>query len=226
MSLTKSNFYKKETRKPITLETSWDDGGILDMRVADLLEKYKLQGTFYVVCDWVGKEGYLTWDNIKDLDSRGFKIGSHTTSHPMDMKMLYEDDLFAEINVSKDIIENVIGHSIDTFAYPRGRTDDRIKEMVARADYITARGTGKPGITTSDDKYYLPGTIHIFQRPEYEGVSIEDYSRKVFDKLNKEGGYCNIFGHSAEVDKNNLWGTLETVLSEARFLLDGYGKNI
>jgi len=223
MALTKANYRQqeepKEEKKLIVLETSWDDGGILDLKIADLLEKFGLKGTFYIVCDWVGKEGYLTWDNIKDLDKRGFKIGSHTTSHPMDMKILYDDHLFAEINVSKDIIENVLGHSIDTFCYPRGRADERVMGLVAEANYVTARGTGKPGIITIDNKFYLPGTIHIFQRPEYGKASIIDFSRQVFEKLNKDGGYCNIFGHSAEINKNNLWGVLETVLLDAKNLI-------
>ena len=35
--------------KPSTcITTSWDDGHPLDLRVAELLAKYGLQGTFYV----------------------------------------------------------------------------------------------------------------------------------------------------------------------------------
>ncbi len=218
MGLTKANFYKKPE---IELETSWDDGSVLDIKVAELLEKFKLKGTFYVVCDWIGKQGYLNWDQIKDLDNRGFNIGSHTLSHPMDLKTLYEEELFAEVQTSKDILENVLGHNITSFCYPRGRADERVKEMVARAGYIDARGTGKPGEIEIKDKLYKPGTIHIFQRPEYEGMPVISYARNVFSELNKKGGYCNIWGHSHEVDKEKLWQVLEVVLSDARLLLDG-----
>lgn len=202
-------------KNKIELVTSWDDGSVLDIQVADLLEKYKLRGTFYVVCDFVGKDGYLTWQQIKELDSRGFDIGSHTVTHPMDLKMVHDEELFYEVQSSKDIIENVLGHNITSFCYPRGRADERVKQMVAEAGYIEARGTGKPGITKIEDKLYKPGTIHIFQRPEYHEVPIISYAREVFNKLEREGGYCNIWGHSAEVEKNKLWSVLDVVLSDA-----------
>jgi len=213
MGLTKDNFYKKPE---YTIETSWDDGGELDMRIVNLLKKYNLPGTFYITLDCVDKQGFLTWDQIKEIDSMGFKIGSHTVSHPMDLKQLFEEDLFVEIQNSKDLIETALGHPIESFAYPRGRADDRVKEAVARAGYLNARGTGKPGITTIEDKYYLPGTIHIFQRPEYEGKPIVQFAKEVIDRVKTEGGYCNIFGHSFEIEKNNLWGILEEVLDYAR----------
>ena len=208
-------------KKKIDLITSWDDGSILDLKVAEVLEKYKLPGIFYIVCDWVGKQGYLSWDQIKDLDKRGFEIGSHTLSHPTDLKMTYEDQLFAEVHISKDILENVLGHSIKSFCYPRGRADERIKEMVVEAGYLNARGTGKPGITTITDKMYLPGTLHIFQRPEYHERPLISYARDVFTKLNQEGGYCNIWGHSHEIDRESLWQVLDVVLNDASFLLSG-----
>jgi len=198
------------------LTTSWDDGGIGDLKIADLLEKYKMPGTFYVVVDWIGTEGYLTWDNIKGLDKRGFKIGSHTVTHPSDLKSLHDEQLFYEVQNSKDMIEAVLGHHIDSFCYPRGRADNRVKAKVKEAGYMWARGTGKPGITKFEDKFYLPGTIHIYQRPEYGGQSILEFARKTIDKVRKEGGYCNIWGHSAELEKFSLWPILEEVLKYAK----------
>lgn len=221
MGLTKSNFYKKpeadiKEKVNVRIETSWDDGGILDLKVAELLKKYNLPGTFYIVIDWVGKPGYLNWDQIKELDKQGFNIGSHTVNHPMDLKACFDEDLFLEVQSSKEMIETVLGHNINSFCYPRGRADDRVKAKVAEAGYLEARGTGKPGITTIEDKLYLPGTIHIFQRAEYENVPLVDYAMKVIDKVVKEGGYINIWGHSAEIDKNGLWDSLEVILKYAK----------
>ncbi len=213
MALTKKNFYKK---KPITIEVSMDDGGALDMKMADLLDKYGTKGTFYIVVDWIGKDGFLTWDQVKELDKRGFEIGSHTTSHPQDLKKLHEEELFYEVQNSKDMIETVLGHSISKFCYPRGRYNERVLEMVATAGYVEARGTGKPGITEVKDKLQMPGTIHIYQRKEYGNQNIVDFANDVFEKLKKEGGYCNIFGHSKEIERDQLWSTLESILSLAK----------
>ncbi len=210
--MTKSNLYKRPDFK---IETSFDDGSIHDLRIADLLCKYHLSATFYIVVDWVGREGMLNWDQIKELEKKGFKIGSHTMTHPQDLKMLFDEELHVEIQTSKDMIETALGHNIESFCYPRGRMDDRIKNKVIEAGYTEARITGKPGILVVEDKYRIPGTLHIFQREEYGSKSIVEYATDIFEKLKKDGGYCNIWGHSEEINRNNNWEQLEEVLSLA-----------
>ncbi len=197
------------------IEYSFDDGGKNDMRIASLLEKYHLHGTFYIVVDYIGQEGYLNWNQVKELDRRGHTIGSHTLSHPMDLKKLHESELIVEIFNSKQLIENVLGHKITTFCYPRGRMDNRVRDEVIRAGYLTARGTGKPGITKVKDKFYLPGTIHIYQRKEYGKKSVLEFAKEVIDRVRQKDGYCNIWGHSREIDKFSLWDTLEEVIKYA-----------
>lgn len=208
MGLTGKNFYKKRG----TFTTSWDDGGKDDLKIAELLKKYKLPGTFYIVVDWIGTKGFLTWDDVKELDKQGFEVGSHTVTHPSDLKKLHEEQLHYEVQNSKDMIENVLGHNIKSFAYPRGRTNSRVKEYVAEAGYIKARGTGKPGVTEIKDKFEIPGTIHIFQRPEYKGKPILDFAKETVDRVIKGDGYCNIWGHSKEISRDKNWQVLEDVL--------------
>ena len=212
MGLTKANLYKKPEH---IITTSWDDGGILDEKIAMLLSRYNLPGTFYVVVDMVGMQGYMDWEMIKQLDREGFSIGSHTMSHPSDLKTLYDEDLHYQIQNSKDMIESVLGHPISSFCYPRGRVDDRVREQVIKAGYAEARITGKPGVIIKPDPYLLPGTIHIFQRPEYGKTSIFDFATQTLDRLVKEGGYCNIWGHSAEIERDRNWDVLERVLQYA-----------
>ena len=209
MGLTKNNYYKKPEYQ---IEVSIDDGGKLDLRVAELLKKYKIQGTFYIVLDWIGTEGHLNWEDIKQLDKEGFIIGSHSMTHPSDLKMLFDEQLHYEIQNSKDLLETALGHRITTFCYPRGRADERVKNKVREAEYETARGTGKTGVTKREDEFYLPGTIHIFQREDYKGKPILEYAKEVIDRVKKEGGYCNVFCHSKEIDRDNNWGVLEEIL--------------
>jgi len=199
-----------------TLQTSWDDGGFLDLRIASMLKKYNLPGVFYIIVDKVGTQGYMTWDEVKSLDRAGFKIGAHTMSHPSDLKALHDEQLHYEIQNSKDMIEAVLGHQIYSFCYPRGRFDDRVIDFVAKAGFVEARTTGTPGISTFDSPFKKPGTIHIFQRPEYEGKPIAQFAKETVDRVKKEGGYFNIWGHSKEIEENNLWGVLDEVLAYVR----------
>lgn len=209
MALTSKNLYKKPD---VTFTTSFDDGGELDLRIAKLLKKYNLPGVFYIVVDWIGTEGYLTWDEVKQLRDDGFIIGSHTMTHPMDLKKLHDDQLHYEIQNSKDMIENVLGENITSFCYPRGRFSERVKDFVAEAGYAQARVTGKPGVTKIEDSLELPGTIHIYQRKEYGDKSILEFAKETIDRVIKEGGYCNVFAHSREIERDGNWDVLEQIL--------------
>ena len=53
--------------------TSWDDGNILDLKVATLLQKYNLPGTFYIVGDLIGKkDGLRGKDRVNWFGFDGF----------------------------------------------------------------------------------------------------------------------------------------------------------
>jgi len=201
--------------KKYTIEYSFDDGGVLDLKVADILEKYGLFATFYIIVDKIGKEGFLTWEQVRELEKRGHIIGSHTVTHPSDLKVLYDEPLHYEIQNSKDMIEAVLGHSISKFCYPRGRYDDRVKAFVAKVGYVEARVTGKPGISVIKDKLAIPGTIHIFDRYEYGQQTVVEFAKSTIDRVKKEGGYINVWGHSTELERDHLWGVLEEVLDYA-----------
>lgn len=200
-----------ESRSKITF--SFDDGFALDMKTATLLEKYGLRGVFYIVVDWVGKDGFLKWEQIKDLEARGHEIGSHTMTHPQDLKAKFDDQLFFEVKTSKDLLESALGHPVTKFCYPRGRYDERVLAAVEEAGYLEARITGKPGVIDVVNPLLVPGSVHVFQRPEYNGVKVFDYAKRTIDKVRNDGGRCEIWGHSNEIDRNFLWDTLEYILN-------------
>jgi peptidoglycan/xylan/chitin deacetylase (PgdA/CDA1 family) len=200
-----------ESKERITF--SFDDGFKLDLRVVELLKKYGLKAVFYIIVDRVGQGEYLSWQDVKDIDEQGFEIGSHTMSHPGDLKDLFDDQLHYEIKNSKDLLESVLGHPVTKFCYPRGRWDERVLAMVQESGYLEARITGKPGITEVTNPLLIPGTVHIFQRQEYKGEKVLDFAQKTIDRVREEGGRCEIWGHSKEIEKNFLWETLEYIMN-------------
>src|SRR3954462_3060939 len=60
------------------LTTSWDDGHPLDFRIADLLSKYGLTGTFYIPRHC--QTPTIPEIQVREL-SRYFDIGAHTMHH-------------------------------------------------------------------------------------------------------------------------------------------------
>lgn len=196
--------------------TSWDDGDALDLKVAELLKKYKLPGIFYIVVDWIDSKGYLTWKDVQELDKQGFEIGSHTMSHPMDMKKLYDDQLQYELQSSKEIIESVLGHAIKSLCYPRGRYDERVLRAATEAGYIEGRTTIVGDIYTPKDKLQLNTSAHVFDgRREYDGAKWEDYAKLVLAEAQKGSGKLygettfHLWGHSWEIEKYKQWDRLE-----------------
>jgi len=81
--------------------TSWDDGHPLDHRVAALLAKYGLTGTFYVPIET--SRQVMTAREIRQL-SGSFEIGAHTTHH------VVLTDVSAEI--AQDEIHNSKAHHL------------------------------------------------------------------------------------------------------------------
>lgn len=198
--------------KKVILETSWDDGEPQDYRLSQLLERHHLPATFYL-------PGYCTLDGdfIRELDDK-FEVGSHTFSHPMDMKLV--PNQYLEIMEGKRWLENIVGHEVRKFCYPRGRFNDETKKALRRAGVVQARTT-RIGVTqTPRNPYERDTTVHVFNRPEYEGVHWLDYARQKLKEVKENGGYYHVWGHSWEIDKHADWSRLKELFHDMQKAFD------
>ena len=51
------------------------------LNAAPELERHGLTGWFFISAGLIGTPGYMTWDQVRDLQRRGHVIGCHTWSH-------------------------------------------------------------------------------------------------------------------------------------------------
>lgn len=190
------------------LVTSWDDGHKDDIRLAELLDKYNIPAIFYL-----NNNSELSQGEIKELSKR-FEIGGHTVSHPSDMKLLSDGAIEFEVLENKHWLEFLIGKSIKSFCYPRGRYDDRVVDAVKRAGYKEARTTVVMKTSLPRDKYRIATSAHVFQRPEYSGVPWLTVALEQLDQAEAKGdnGYYHLWGHSWEITRDGLWEDLESLL--------------
>ena len=103
-----------------------------------LLRERRFPATLFVVVDWVGKEGYVSWNEIRELNQNGIQIGSHSLTHRWLPEILNDTELESEIVKSKKRIEEEIGKEVRHFSYPVGGVDERVAEQVRKAGYRAA----------------------------------------------------------------------------------------
>lgn len=134
-------------KKPIIL--TFDDGYSDAYAAAyPALRQRGMKGVFFVVTGFVGKPGYLTWENVQALSAAGMEIGSHTLNH-LDLTKLSAAELQAQLKESKSILQEKRGEGkVMTLSYPAGKYNDTVVAAAAAAGYDWAVTT-KPGVATS-----------------------------------------------------------------------------
>lgn len=122
---------------PVAL--TFDDGYVdAATEALPLLQRFGFTATFYIVTDFVGRPGYMTWDDIRNLQANGMEIGSHTLSHP-DLTYYDPEVVYDEIVLSRVIIQRKLGAPVHSFCYPLGRYDESyMPELVREAGYTNA----------------------------------------------------------------------------------------
>jgi peptidoglycan/xylan/chitin deacetylase (PgdA/CDA1 family) len=71
----------------------------------------------------------LSWHEIREMHRSGIAFGAHTVTHP-DLTRLSFNDAKAEICRSKAILEDALGASVLSFAYPYGRFNSETRSIV------------------------------------------------------------------------------------------------
>src|SRR5699024_10638843 len=123
-----------------TVSLTFDDGNADQMTAVDTLGRYGLLGTFFIVSGYVGHDGYLTLDQLRDIAAAGHEIGGHTATHP-DLTALPDDEAARQMCNSRTALLGW-GFQVSNLAYPYAASDDRVESLAAGCGYNSARGLG------------------------------------------------------------------------------------
>ena len=122
--------------KPIVL--TFDDGyADAYSNAFPLLRKYGFIGTFFVTCNLVGRPGYMTWDQVRELDAAGMDIESHAMDHKA-MSAFNLGGLAYEMGQARATLGQQLGHEVRFFAYPSGDFNATALQGVAANGYFAA----------------------------------------------------------------------------------------
>jgi peptidoglycan/xylan/chitin deacetylase (PgdA/CDA1 family) len=117
---------------------TFDDGGVsAHTYIADLLEALGWRGHFFITTNWIGKSGFLTASQIRDLHHRGHLIGSHSCSHPERMSRCSHAELSHEWKTSVDVLSQILGRQISEASVPGGYYARNVAEAAADAGIRT-----------------------------------------------------------------------------------------
>ncbi len=119
------------------------------------LKKEKIPFILFVSTEAIGKNGYMTWDQIKELEKENTSyIGnhSHTHSYLVDLK---NDDFIKDINTASAMFIKNLGYNPIFFSYPFGEYSNLIKEQIAK-NFKFSFGQHSGVIDVNKDQYELP----------------------------------------------------------------------
>lgn len=147
---------EKRSIPPKTIAITFDDGYEDNYRNAyPVLKKLDLPATIFVVTDWIGKEGYMTWEQLGEVVQKSkITIGSHTVTHPH-LPSLSDGEIGGELVSSKNLLEQGLGEKVNMLSYPGGGFD---KNVIARAvvhNYQGAVATNPGRSYRNDDPYAI-----------------------------------------------------------------------
>lgn len=142
----------------LTFDDAYDD---LYENLMPLIQEHGYRPVIYVVADQIGGNNVwdqpaglrarrlLTLEQIRDMQRCGAEFGSHSLSHPW-LPAISDEQLRREIFDSKHRLEDLLGTEIQSFAYPYGGVDRRVRSFVAQAGYKLAFTT-QPGLNWWND---------------------------------------------------------------------------
>ena len=123
-----------------------------------ILKKDKIPFILFVSTREVGKKGYMTWENIREIEKYDFvEIGNH--SHTHDYLIDFENqEIKKDLVTSIKIFEEKLGKNSIFFSYPFGEYSNNLKKIVIDLGFKYAFGQHS-GVTDY--------TKNLFEMPRF-----------------------------------------------------------
>ncbi len=218
---------------PTYMTSSWDDGHPMDLRVANLLTKYGIAGTFYVPAATERKA--MSAAQFREL-IRDFEIGAHTLHH-VDLTRVPDRVAWREIVDSKAFVEDQTGASCLCFCPPLGKYESLHLHMIRRAGFLGLRNVELLSLDfprCQAGVLLMPTTVQAFPH-QFSCFARNAIKRKAVGNLWRyivygrsaewpvlaesllrhavcHGGVFHLWGHSWELEDSSQWQRLADVL--------------
>jgi peptidoglycan/xylan/chitin deacetylase (PgdA/CDA1 family) len=149
---------------------TFDDGSETDLiTAAPLLRARGFNATFYVTTGFLGKPGYLSPAQLRELSAHGFEIGCHSMTHAY-LDDLDQPALRREIADAGEKLENLIGKRVEHFSCPGGRYSEEAVALAKQASYQSVSNSSAHPNSPLTDRFSL-GRVAIMRDIDHSTFS-------------------------------------------------------
>jgi len=156
----------------------------------------------------------LNWEQVSEMDRNGISFGNHTATHPV-LPLEDERTFVCEIFESKQILENRLGKTAVSFAYPNGKYNKEVREQIVKAGYKLAVTTDKHTNKFGEDLFALGRTCLCEESTRGVGGRFSPQVAKLRFGIGSGATTFSFFYHYP-IEK--FWA-FSTILTEIKFLL-------
>ena len=169
----------------LSFDAAW--GNEDTQQLIDILDKYKINTTFFVVGNWVDKYP----ESVKALSDAGNEVMNHSLDHAH-FSGLSAEQIIADIEACNDKIEDVTGIRPTLFRCPYGEYNDLVIN--------TVNSIGMTAIQWNIDSL------------DWKGLSADEIKNRVLKDI--VPGSIVLFHNAAENTPEALPGIIESLLAD------------
>lgn len=161
----------------ITFDDGYEDNYT---NMMPMINAMGMKATMFMATNYIGKENYVSWQQLKEMQNNNIEIGSHTANH---LPLTEVENLDNEIKLSKLLMEWNGLKTIYFFSYPNGVYTKESIQCLKDNNYLAAV-TGDAGYNTfKTDKYLLQRTNVSNYRFGYIGFQWRILKTKILYRL-------------------------------------------
>ena len=169
----------------LSFDAAW--GNEDTQTLIDILNKYQINATFFVVGDWVDKYP----ESVKALADNGNEVMNHSSTHAH-FSQLSSEEIVADITACNEKIAAVTGVTPTLFRCPYGEYDDHVISSVT--------SMGMTAIQWDVDSL------------DWKGISAQEIQGRVLDKV--QPGSIVLFHNAADNTPEALPAIIESLIAD------------
>lgn len=176
----------KDKKIAISFDAAWGIEYTED--ILDILDKYDVKTTFFLVGFWVDKYP----EYVKEIHNRGHEVGNHSSNHPY-MTKLSNDQIAEELNKTGSKIFELTGEKPILFRPPYGDYNDNVIKICRENGYYAIqwdvdsldwKELGTQAVVDRVTRNVSDGSIVLFHN---NAKYVSEYLPLVLAKLKEEG---------------------------------------